>query len=185
MDLVTRTLRFAPFGWAHLALVGLLFLAAGAPGISAQTDLSGEWVFTVQSPNGTGTRQATLVQEGDSITGTISSDRATGDLMGTVEGNVVTLTALLMMASGPFEVVYEAEFTDSTMTGTVDFGDYGDGTFTGRRVEGPGGGQANAAEATDPERGGAEATDPTAGVVETKGPEQGGPEEGRSAGGDG
>lgn len=140
MLLVTRALRFAPLGRAHVALLGLAVLALGAPGISAQAnDLSGDWVFTVQSPNGTGTRQATLVQEGDSITGTISSDRATGDLVGVVEGDVVTLRALLMMASGPFEVVYEAEYTDATMTGTVDFGDYGEGTFTGRRADDPGG----------------------------------------------
>ena len=134
----------APVRWARPAGLGfvlvLLLLALGAPEISAQDiDLSGEWTFLVQSPNGTGTRQATLVQAGDSISGTISSDRATGDVIGVVEGNVVTLTALLMQASGPFEVVYEAEFTDSTMTGTVDFGDYGSGTFTGRRVDEPGG----------------------------------------------
>jgi hypothetical protein len=92
-------------------------------------------VFTVQSPNGTGTRQATLIQEGDSITGTVSSSRATGDVIGWVEGNTVTLNALLMMASGPFEVVYKAEFTDSSMAGTVDFGDYGFGTFEGRRAD--------------------------------------------------
>lgn len=120
-------------------LFALLLCALAAPGLSAQAvDLSGEWVFTVQSPNGTGTRQATLVQEGDSITGTISSSRATGDVIGAVEGNTVTLTALLMMATGPFEVVYKAEYTDAAMAGTVDFGDYGFGTFEGRRAGDPG-----------------------------------------------
>jgi hypothetical protein len=141
MLFVPRALRFAPLGWGRLALLGLVFFGLPASGISAQaTDLSGEWVFTVQSPNGTGTRQATLVQVGDSITGTISSDRATGDVIGSVEDDVVTLRALLMMASGPFEVVYEAEFTDTTMTGTVDFGSYGFGTFTGRKAHDPSGG---------------------------------------------
>lgn len=132
-------MRFAPRA-TRLALFALVSLALGAPALSAQsTDLSGEWVFTVQSPNGTGTRQATLVQEGDSITGTIASDRAVGDLIGAVEDDVVTLRALLMMASGPFEVVYKAEFTDTTMEGTVDFGSYGSGTFTAVRADDPGG----------------------------------------------
>jgi len=141
MRLAARTLHLDPVRWGCIALLALIVFASGAPGLSAQdTDLTGEWVFTVQSPNGTGTRQATLLQEGDSITGSISSDRATGDLIGAVEGDVVTLRALLMMASGPFEIVYEAEFTDSTMTGTVDFGDYGVGTFTGRRADDPSGG---------------------------------------------
>ncbi|MEJ2538990.1 MAG: hypothetical protein P8188_03220 [Gemmatimonadota bacterium] len=138
MPLLARALRLPSVALAQLALVALALVGVGATGISAQAaDLSGEWVFTVQSPNGTGTRQVTLVQVGDSITGSISSDRATGDLSGSVEGDTVTLRALLMMASGPFEVVYEAEFTDTTMTGTVDFGDYGVGTFTGRKTGGP------------------------------------------------
>lgn len=138
MRFAAPRLRTASLGWGRLALLALVALALGAPGVSAQApDLSGEWIFTVQSPNGTGTRRATLIQEGDSITGTISSDRATGDVIGAVEDGVVTLNALLMMASGPFEVVYEAEVTDDTMTGTVDFGSYGSGTFTGRKADGP------------------------------------------------
>lgn len=139
-------LRSAPLAWG-VALLALASFAVSAPGLSAQTpDLTGEWVFTVQSPNGTGTRQATLVQEGDSITGTISSDRATGDVIGAVEDGVVTLNALLMMASGPFEVVYEAEVTEDTMTGTVDFGSYGSGTFIGRKADGSGGDEAGDAD---------------------------------------
>ena len=54
----------------------------------------------------------------------------------------MTLNALLMMATGPFEVVYEAEFTETTMTGTVDFGSYGSGTFTGRKADEPSDGGA-------------------------------------------
>jgi hypothetical protein len=148
MRFAARVTRLAPLGRVRLAFLALVSLAVGASGVSAQsTDLSGEWVFTVQSPNGTGTRQATLVQQGDSITGSISSDRAVGDLIGAVEGDVVTLRALLMMASGPFEVVYKAEFTDTTMEGTVDFGSYGGGTFTGVRAEGPGGPDGRTREA--------------------------------------
>ncbi len=154
MRFAASGLRSRPLRWGRFALLTLAFLALGAPELSAQTpDLSGEWVFTVQSPNGTGTRRATLIQEGDSITGTISSDRATGDLIGAVEGDVATLNALLMMASGPFEVVYEAEFTETTMTGTVDFGSYGFGTFTGVKADDPSGIEASGGDASGPDGG--------------------------------
>lgn len=100
-------------------------------------DLSGEWDLVVQSPNGTGTRTLTLVQTGDSITGTVSSSRASGELEGLVEGDTLTFTALLMMESGPFPVTYRGTFTGEEMSGTIDFGDYGSGTFSGRRAKPP------------------------------------------------
>jgi len=100
-------------------------------------DLSGEWELVVQSPNGTGTRTLTLVQTGDSIRGTVSSSRASGELEGVVEGDTLTFTALLMMESGPFPVTYRGTFTEDEMAGTIDFGDYGSGTFSGRRSKPP------------------------------------------------
>jgi hypothetical protein len=111
-----------------------------ATSLAAQdSSLTGKWVFTVESPNGTGTRQVTLVQEGDSLSGTIASSRASGDITGWVEGANVTIRTELMMESGPFTVFYTATRTGETLSGDVDFGDYGVGTFEGRRVEGDGG----------------------------------------------
>ena len=51
-----------------------------------------------------------------------------------VEGDKVTFLAVVEMESGAFEIVYEATVADGEMKGTVDFGDYGTGTFTGRRA---------------------------------------------------
>ena len=99
-----------------LCALPLLFATSLA---AQQSSLTGEWVFTVESPNGTGTRQVTLVQEGDSLSGTIASSRAAGDITGWIEGDNVTIRTELMMETGAFTV-----------------GDYGVGTFTGRRVEG-------------------------------------------------
>jgi hypothetical protein len=111
--------------------------AVATEGVSQEVDLTGEWELTVQSPNGSGTRTLTLVQVGDSLSGTVSSSRASGELEGVVEGDRLTFTALLVMQGGMFPVTYRATFTDEEMEGTVDFGDYGSGTFTGRRVKPP------------------------------------------------
>jgi hypothetical protein len=121
-------------------LLSVLFVALATLGFPGQTlgqdlDLSGKWVLTVESPNGTGQRDLTLVQEGNTLTGEIMSSRAGGDLEGTVEGNEVTFIAIVYMESGSFDITYTGTVIDGEMKGTVDFGDYGSGTFTGKRVE--------------------------------------------------
>ena len=139
--MTTRLLR-------TLCALPLLFATSVA---AQQSSLTGEWVFTVESPNGTGTRQVTLVQEGDSLSGTIASSRAAGDIVGWIEGDNVTIRTELMMESGPFTVFYTATRSGETLTGDVDFGDYGIGTFVGRRVEGDGGEVRESASAAIPE----------------------------------
>ena len=121
---------------APLLLAGALF-ALPAPTAAQDVDLTGEWVFTVESPNGTGTRQVTFEQNGTALTGTISSTRASGPLEGTVEGDRVTFVAVVAMDTGDFEITYDARIENGLLVdGSVDFGDYGFGTFTGKRKEG-------------------------------------------------
>lgn len=128
-----------PLARRALTLTSLL-IALGTLGVPAQAmgqdlDLSGEWVLTVTSPNGTGERQVTFVQEGNTLSGTISSSRAAGKLSGTVDDDAVTFVAVVQMGSGPFEITYSATVTGDEMEGTVDFGSYGSGTFKGRRAK--------------------------------------------------
>jgi hypothetical protein len=124
-------------GAAPKAILLLAFAAGGFPGqIEAQAvELSGAWVLTVESPNGTGERQVTFIQDGDALSGEISSSRAAGLLIGTVVGDEVTFVATVMMDSGAFDITYRATVTGDEMVGTVDFGSYGRGTFTGHKVQ--------------------------------------------------
>jgi len=123
---------------ALAVLLPLALFAAPGDGAAQDFDLTGDWVLTVSSPNGSGTRSLTLVQKDGELTGSISSSMATGDLTGSVEGNTVTFVAAIFMDSGAFEIVYNATYQDGTLVdGVVDFGDYGGGTFTGaRKTEG-------------------------------------------------
>jgi hypothetical protein len=117
-----------------LALAGPLRAAAQEGGRAPAVDMTGTWILEVVSPNGVGTRDVTLVQKGDSISGEISSSMASGTLKGTIQGNVVAFIAEVSMQSGPFEIAYRAILVDGALKdGTVDFGSYGTGTFTGHR----------------------------------------------------
>jgi hypothetical protein len=111
----------------------MAFLGAGTSA-AQDFDLTGAWTFSVMSPNGAGTRDVKFVQQGKDLTGEIASSMAAGPLKGTIEGNVVTFVAEVFMESGPFDITYRATYKDGELIdGTVDFGDYGSGTFTGRR----------------------------------------------------
>ena len=122
--------------WALPLLLVTAGLFCTSSGAAAQDlDLTGEWVLTVESPNGTGERSVTFVQDGGELSGEIASSRAAGPLSGTIEGNEVSFVAMVMMESGPFEITYTGTVTGDEMSGVVEFGSYGSGTFRGHRVE--------------------------------------------------
>ena len=130
-------LRPLPLRLALIATVVALTAALGAPAAAQDVDLSGEWVFSVQSPNGAGSRDVVFVQEDGILTGTIASSRAAGPLEGTIEGDQVEFVAVVAMETGNFEIYYSARIEDGLLVdGVIDFGDYGQGTFTGKRKDG-------------------------------------------------
>lgn len=135
-------------GIRTLALATAAVMAVGAAPATAQNpdriDLTGEWVLTVMSPNGEGRRSVTFQQEGDDLTGTYSSSMSEGTVVGTVDQSdgTVMFTATVTMSTGDFDILYIGTWVDGEIVnGEIDFGDYGDGTFTGRRVEEDGGGR--------------------------------------------
>ena len=136
----TFVTRQAPGVRALQALLVLLAVLAWPIAASAQDLLlTGDWVFTVESPNGTGERHVTFVQEGNELSGEIMSSMAAGPLSGTIDGNEVTFVAVVQMDSGSFEITYTGTVTGEEMVGTVEFGSYGAGTFRGRRAKDSGG----------------------------------------------
>jgi hypothetical protein len=135
----TMTLFAGRLGAASALLLALTVLPAKAA-FAQDVDVTGEWILTVESPNGTGSREVTFKQKGAVLTGFISSSMAAGELTGTVEGNVITFVAMVAMDSGAFDVFYSATLEDGILKmGSVDFGEYGAGSFTGVRKPPPGG----------------------------------------------
>jgi hypothetical protein len=119
--------------------VALAFGAfAGAVVASAQAgkvDVTGKWVFTVQTDAGTGTPTVTLKQDGEKLTGHYSSQTlGEADLTGTIKGQEIkfSFTADLQGNSVPVSYSATLESKDS-MKGTIDIGGLAQGTFTGKR----------------------------------------------------
>ncbi len=131
----------------HGVLWALFVIFMTAPAVAAP-DLSGEWHFDVQSPNGPGRREVLFRQEGSRIIGFIESDSASGRFVGSVDGTAVEFTAVLEFGGEPMAAVYRGTVDGDRMSGTIDFGLYGKATFTGRRGRRPDGAGAGAAPAT-------------------------------------
>lgn len=136
-----------PLSRAHTLGATLLALALAAPAtaqdapVPPATDLTGEWVLTVNLGNGSGVRDAEFAQDGNELRGTVSSSMASGELEGTIEGDKVRFTVLLAMETTLFEVTYIATWRDGQLVdGTVDLGSYDQGTFTGARKDPDGAG---------------------------------------------
>ena len=118
----------------------LVVLVLIASGLAAQdkpaakpADVAGTWDLSVTSPNGTGNRLLTLRQDGEKLTGEIESSVSTGKVVGSVKGSTIALTATVTMDTGAFEIHYTGKVDGDKMSGDVDFGDYGRGTWSGVR----------------------------------------------------
>ena len=102
-----------------------------------EVSLTGDWHFDVISPNGPGTRDVRFLQEGERVIGFIESSSASGRFVGSFDGESLEFTAVLEFGGQPMAAVYQAQVDNETMSGTIDYGRYGQATFVGFRGRRP------------------------------------------------
>jgi hypothetical protein len=97
-------------------------------------DVAGKWVLTVETTGGTGTPGVELEQDGETLTGTYSS-QVFGEqkVAGTIKGNAITFGFKTAFQGSDVTVTYTGTADTSTMKGKVTVGDLGEGTFTGKK----------------------------------------------------
>jgi hypothetical protein len=115
-----------------LAAIALVVSVRAA---QAPVDLTGKWLFTVQTSAGNGTPTVTLKQEGDKLSGHYSSAQlGEVELAGTVKGNEMKFTFGTEVQGVHLDVVYTGTIeSKDSLKGTMKLGDVGDGTFTAKR----------------------------------------------------
>ncbi|MFZ2053426.1 MAG: hypothetical protein WAU81_04435 [Candidatus Aminicenantales bacterium] len=104
------------------------FLSAfgAALGAAQETDISGEWQLTIQSPRGPMTIEARFVQEGTKLTVTMTGprgDESSGE--GTIQGQAVQWSVTRSTGGGERTVVYQGTVKGTSMSGTADLGEMG------------------------------------------------------------
>ena len=103
-------------------------------GAAPAADLTGQWVFQVETTAGAGTPTFTFKQEGDKLTGHYSGQLGEADLAGTVKGRAIDFKFVTDVQGFRVEATYSGVIeTKDSVKGTVILAGLGEGTFTGKR----------------------------------------------------
>jgi len=99
----------------------------------APVDVSGTWLFQVETGAGSGTPTMTFKQDGGKLSGQYSGALGEATLTGTVKGNAVEFSFDASIQGTNLHVVYSGTAEKDSMKGKVTLGDVGEGTFTAKK----------------------------------------------------
>jgi hypothetical protein len=120
------------------ALVVTLFVALTSTAAIAQAkiDISGDWIFDVQTDQGGGSPTFSFKQTGDKLTGKYKGLLGEADLTGTVSGKTMKFSFSGDAQGTAVTVTYEGEIESNTsIKGKMDLGGVASGTFVGKRAK--------------------------------------------------
>jgi hypothetical protein len=120
---------------------GTMFLAAFIAVVTVTTasgqdtvDVTGKWVFQVQTSAGSGSPTLDFKQEGEKLTGHYSGQLGEADLKGTVKGKTIEFSFTTSVQGYTIEAVYSGTLdAKDSMKGSVTLTGLGEGTFTGKK----------------------------------------------------
>jgi hypothetical protein len=119
---------------ASMTIMAVVLSAAAFPATNAQSkSVTGAWKLTIESQNGTSNPSMTLKQEGEELTGTYKGRLGEAPLKGTVKGNDIKWTIKVNAQGNELQIDYTGTVDGDTMKGKVKFGDFGEGTFSGKK----------------------------------------------------
>jgi len=101
---------------------------------NAAINVTGTWSVQVETPNGTGSPTFTFKQEGEKLTGQYKGAFGEAPVTGTVKENKIDFTLKVEAQGQAITLTYTGTIEkDGTMKGTVQVGEIGSGTWTGKR----------------------------------------------------
>lgn len=96
--------------------------------------IDGNWNLTMQSPMGARPATAAFTSSGETLGGTFGGDAGSVPVTGTVSGNSVKWAATVQGPMGQMELKFDGNVDGDALSGTVAFGAFGSGSFTGTRA---------------------------------------------------
>lgn len=112
-----------------VVIVAAGLLSTARPAAQA-TNVTGEWVFDVQTDQGGGTPTITFKQDGETLTGKYTGQLGSSDLTGTVKGTAIHFTFTIDVQGQQAPVTYDGTVEKNTMKGKMDIAGMVNGTFT-------------------------------------------------------
>ncbi|HEX7114424.1 MAG TPA: hypothetical protein VF193_04795 [Steroidobacter sp.] len=95
--------------------------------------VEGTWVLTIESPMGQRDSETIFIQEGTRLSGRMLSSQGEVPLTGTLQGDEIAFGIDLKVHGRDLRIDYSGSVSGETMSGTVRFGAFADGKWTGRR----------------------------------------------------
>jgi hypothetical protein len=116
------------------ALAAILIASAAFAGQAAKVDVTGKWMFNVDTAAGSGTPTITLKQDGDKLTGHYSGQLGEADLTGTVKGQEIAFKFAVDAQGNNLECTYTGTIEGKdALKGKVNIAGLADGTFTAKK----------------------------------------------------
>lgn len=115
------------------ALVPVLLVATLVVGRAQAPSVSGAWLFTVDTGQGSGTPTIVFRQDGEKLTGQYEGQLGTSDLEGTVKGSAIEFSFTINVQGQQAPVTYEGTVDGDAMKGTMNIGGMLTGSFTAKR----------------------------------------------------
>jgi len=115
----------------------IVFVAAliGAPPLTAQTNVTGEWEASFVTPLGPQELKIYLTQEGPRLSGHTTSEYGESQVRGTINGQDIQLSFSSTDGGKAIEIRVTAKVEGDAMKGTAKLGDAaGEGAFTAERT---------------------------------------------------
>jgi hypothetical protein len=117
-----------------LSAIALLCASLAHAGQAAKVDLTGKWLFTVETGAGSGTPTITLKQDGEKLTGHYSGQLGEADVTGTAKGNDVQLKFTVDVQGTALNCIYTGGVdAKDSLKGKVEIVGLGEGTFTAKK----------------------------------------------------
>ena len=113
---------------ATLALLALPIVA------SAQADITGAWLVTVNSPQGRMDLETTFKQDGEKVSGAVTSPMGSVDFTGTIVKNELAVNYSVPVQGQTLEIRMTGKVgADDTMAGALDLGGMMQAEWTAKR----------------------------------------------------
>jgi hypothetical protein len=111
--------------------------SAAAPAAAARpagaASVTGTWDLNVETPMGSRPMKLNAVQNGSALTGSIASPQGDMPITGTVNGSDIAFMMKVNAQGMDLQIDYKGVVEGNTMKGNAKFGEFGEGTFTGKK----------------------------------------------------
>jgi len=99
----------------------------------ADVNVTGVWDMSVETPNGTIENVATLKQEGEKLTGTLSSQMGEIAMEGTVVGNEIKWVLNIDMGGQQVAIAFAGKVEGEAMAGVFEMGGMGTAAWNAKK----------------------------------------------------